>query len=179
MFYFLFLFWRSIYSHQFNCCHRPIGLRPPQFNHPYLPAIVQSLFHITLFQYRVLAYRPTAEIWGSSKCYWEGSGEPIPSLRRPISRDANESNENNDTDNNVFKPLSDSVRSLAELQKLFAFLGHSRRQYVNVSQFAQSLDTKSGKSGNWDMQDLSIDGKALLFFMTIYRCVFECLCTYL
>ncbi|KAG2219682.1 hypothetical protein INT45_001854 [Circinella minor] len=135
----------------------PIGLRPPQFNHPYLPVILQSLFHITLFQYRVLAYRPTAAIWGSTSCYWEGSGESVPSLQRPICHDSSENNENNNIDNDVSKSLTNTVKSVAELQKLFAFLGYSKRQYVNISQFARSLDTKDGKNGNWDMQDMSID----------------------
>ncbi|KAI7860872.1 hypothetical protein BDC45DRAFT_7702 [Circinella umbellata] len=135
----------------------PIGLRPPQFNYPYLPVILQSLFHITLFQYRVLAYRPTAEIWGSSSCYWEGSGESVPSLQPPICHDSSENNENNNIDNDVSKSLTNTVKSVAELQKLFAFLGYSKRQYVNVSQFAQSLDTKDGKNGGWAVQDLSID----------------------
>ncbi|KAI9274695.1 hypothetical protein BDA99DRAFT_498260 [Phascolomyces articulosus] len=150
----------------------PIGLRPPQFNFPYAPAILQSLFHIKLFQHRVLSYRPTAEIWGSSRCYWEGNSEPVPSLSRPVhqrrrrtdrhgsdenSDESNDSNNINITNPNLFNSLPNCVRTVAELQKLFAFLGHSQRQYMNVSQFVHSLDTKCSASSNWDAQDFSVD----------------------
>ncbi|KAI9491443.1 hypothetical protein BDB00DRAFT_789575 [Zychaea mexicana] len=150
----------------------PIGLRPPQFNFPYVPAILQSLFHISLFQQRVFAYPTGVDVWGSALNYWNGNGEPIPSFNgsceTPSSNRSNNSgSDSNAGKNNMDRKLAGSVKAVAELQKLFAFLGHSRRQYVNVSQFVQSLDTKTAHGSNWDAQDLSVDEFIDLFINTL------------
>lgn len=57
-----------------------IGLRPPPYDYAYVPVILQTLFSITFFQDAVLAFRPTADNWGSTVGYWRGEGEAVPTV---------------------------------------------------------------------------------------------------
>ncbi|KAI8138576.1 hypothetical protein BJV82DRAFT_288573 [Fennellomyces sp. T-0311] len=124
----------------------PVGLRPPGYTFPFAPVVVLSLFHITMFQHRVLSYRPTANTWGSPQYYWTGNGEPVSSSSTQPT-DGREQ----------LKPLSDDVKFVAELQKLFGFLEHSERQYGNVGGVVQAVNPRTASANTWSSQDVSAD----------------------
>ncbi|KAI9314152.1 hypothetical protein BX666DRAFT_2029684 [Dichotomocladium elegans] len=54
-----------------------VGLRPPPYDSAYVPAVVQALYHISVFQYAVLTYQPLPIHWGSPRGFWCGEGEPV------------------------------------------------------------------------------------------------------
>ncbi|KAI9306014.1 hypothetical protein BJ944DRAFT_150364, partial [Cunninghamella echinulata] len=57
--------------------NKPIGLRPPSYNFAYSPIIIQALFHISLFRFAVLSFRPLPYDWGPTRNYWKGFGESV------------------------------------------------------------------------------------------------------
>lgn len=53
------------------------------------------------------------------------------------------------------------LQALSELQKIFAFLGNSRRLYGSVSHYVRALNSKMASNG-WEFSDRTFDGKKLL-----------------
>jgi hypothetical protein len=50
------------------------------------------------------------------------------------------------------------IQTMSEMQKLFAFLGHTKRLYGNVSHFVRALNTKLTANG-WDSSDKNYECK--------------------
>lgn len=50
------------------------------------------------------------------------------------------------------------LKALAEMQKLFAFLGNTSRMYGNVSHYVRALNSKPVENG-WEFNDKSFEGK--------------------
>ncbi|KAI8344558.1 hypothetical protein BC941DRAFT_497811 [Chlamydoabsidia padenii] len=159
----------------------PPGLRPPSYNFAYSPIIIQALFHIPLFRWTVLSFRPTPHTWGEPQNYWKGFGEPVPGYRRrssPLSTNGTvipnlmdasiDENVQNDTDymesqhaednDDTLVPLTKDQLALAELQKLFAFLGNTTRLYGSVAHYMRAINTRTVTSSTgWQVDDKSID----------------------
>ncbi|CEP09599.1 hypothetical protein [Parasitella parasitica] len=55
------------------------------------------------------------------------------------------------------QPMSKSLEALAEMQKLFAFLGNTKRLYGSVSHYVRALNTKLTSSG-WEFSDQTFEG---------------------
>lgn len=53
------------------------------------------------------------------------------------------------------------LEALAEMQKLFAFLGNSSRLYGSVSHYVRALNTKLTSNG-WEFSDQTYESKAIL-----------------
>lgn len=53
------------------------------------------------------------------------------------------------------------LEALAEIQKLFAFLGNSSRLYGSVSHYVRALNTKLTSNG-WEFSDQTFESKAML-----------------
>ncbi|KAI8644348.1 hypothetical protein BD408DRAFT_340692 [Parasitella parasitica] len=54
--------------------------------------------------------------------------------------------------------MSKSLEALAEMQKLFAFLGNTKRLYGNVSHYVRAVSTKLISNG-WEFNDQTFEGK--------------------
>ncbi|CDH54530.1 hypothetical protein RO3G_15853 [Lichtheimia corymbifera JMRC:FSU:9682] len=157
-----------------------IGLRPPPYDYAYVPVILQTLFSITFFQDAVFAFRPTTDNWGSPLGYWRGEGEAVPTLLShtattaitptptppPPSYSSTSDTEDLGDDDDILKepndvvhiPISDSVRALMELQKIFAYLRYSKRQYGNVCNFVRAMKTMQTGYQSWDASEPTVDG---------------------
>ncbi|PHZ11166.1 cysteine proteinase [Rhizopus microsporus ATCC 52813] len=159
----------------------PIGLRPPSYNFSYAPVILQALFHISAFQHAVLSFRPIPSSWGSTSNYWKGQGEPMPgyvTIKKVVQQssedltkdelgynDINEGavqegilEEDEDEEEKGWveaevKSLPKCLQVLGEMQKLFAFLGNTKRQYGNVSDYTKALNTRS----NWEEDEIQFE----------------------
>lgn len=161
---------------------RPISLRPPSYNFSYAPVILQTLFHISAFQHAVLSFRPIPSSWGSTSNYWKGQGEPMPGYitikkvvqqnSEDLTKDESEYNDINESavQEDILeeeeeeekgwveaevKSLPKCLQVLGEMQKLFAFLGNTKRQYGNVSDYTKALNTRS----NWEEDEIQFECK--------------------
>ncbi|ORZ03558.1 hypothetical protein BCR43DRAFT_483570 [Syncephalastrum racemosum] len=154
----------------------PIGLRPPEFEYAYVPAILQSLFHITLFRHYILTHQPLPYGWGSVDDYWKGKGDgiygytlvrrpPLPAAEAPL--DADESipieervlaqAEWDAYGNTHLEAMTVPDKALSELQKLYAFLSHTRRQYGSSIHFVRSMSDKKSSRNDWRSADVGVD----------------------
>ncbi|KAI9279577.1 hypothetical protein BY458DRAFT_532067 [Sporodiniella umbellata] len=159
----------------------PIGLRPPAYSFNYAPIVVQALFHITYFQFAVASFQPTPPNWGQPANYWKGKGEHVPgyiTIKKP--RQPKEQNEKrlegyNDIDETFIqedlaedsqeedvevKAIPKCLQAIGELQKIFAFLGNTKRAYGSVADFTKALNTKSNL---WDEDDIYFECNLLYF----------------
>lgn len=59
---------------------------------------------------------------------------------------------------NELQLMPKCVQTLAEMQKIFAFLGNSKRLYGSVSHYVRALNTKLA-TNNWEFSDKTFDGK--------------------
>ncbi|KAI8382301.1 hypothetical protein BD560DRAFT_452903 [Blakeslea trispora] len=162
--------------------HIPIGLRPPSYHFAYAPIIIQALFHVTAFQQAVLSFRPLPYTWKSPKNYWKGFGEPVPNYRMhpkqstsshspkeaqlialdspdslPIDQlTLTETTVDQVEEEQELEKMSVSMQALAELQRLFAFLGNTQRQYGSVSHFVRALNAKE-EADAWGNNEKSFE----------------------
>lgn len=144
------------------------------------------MFHITAFQSAVLSFRPVPADWGTPDNYWKGQGDCIPgyitiekktAFEQPerITKKQEEEEEkdyNNIDENDVQEGLSESpqeeiverevkaipkcLQTLGEMQKLFAFLGNTKRGYGSVSDYTKALNTRTNF---WDEDDVHFECK--------------------
>ncbi|KAG1175303.1 hypothetical protein G6F36_011119 [Rhizopus arrhizus] len=175
----------------------PIGLRPPSYYFNYAPIVIQALFHITAFQSAVLSFRPVPADWGTPDNYWKGQGECIPgyitiekktAFEQPerITKKQEEEEEkdyNNIDENDVQEGLSESpqeeiverevkaipkcLQTLGEMQKLFAFLGNTKRGYGSVSDYTKALNTRTNF---WDEDDVHFESFLDLLINRLLEC---------
>ena len=170
----------------------PIALRPPSYNFAYSPILLESLFHISLFRYVVLSFRPVSYAWGSPKGYWRGFGEPIPgyimktkeqkrqdttaqdliSFEDLSLSDHEEQVEYVDDVENELLTMPVCLKALCELQKIFAFLSDSKRSYGNTSHFVKALNVKL--TNGWDMSGWEETDKTYeVFLEMVTNCLVE------
>lgn len=50
-----------------------------------------------------------------------------------------------------------SLQALSEMQKLFAFLGNTKRLYGNVSHYVRALNTKINSNSSWEYSDKTFE----------------------
>jgi hypothetical protein len=62
---------------------------------------------------------------------------------------------------NELQVMPQCLKSLAELQKLFAFLGNTPRLYGSVSHYVRALNSKLTSNG-WEFSDKTFEGKKQL-----------------
>lgn len=62
---------------------------------------------------------------------------------------------------NELQLMPKCLEALAEMQKLFAFLGNSSRLYGSVSHYVRALNTKLTSNG-WEFSDQTFESKAIL-----------------
>jgi hypothetical protein len=62
---------------------------------------------------------------------------------------------------NELQVMPQCLKSLAELQKLFAFLGNTPRLYSSVSHYVRALNSKLTSNG-WEFSDKTFEGKKQL-----------------
>lgn len=63
-----------------------------------------------------------------------------------------------DVVDNELQLMPKCLSALAEMQKLFAFLGNSKRLYGSSSHFVRALNTKL-TANNWEFNDKTFEGK--------------------
>ncbi|KAI9255954.1 hypothetical protein EDC94DRAFT_523891 [Helicostylum pulchrum] len=63
-----------------------------------------------------------------------------------------------DVVDNELQLMPKCLSALAEMQKLFAFLGNSKRLYGSTSHYVRALNTKS-RANNWEFNDKTFEGK--------------------
>lgn len=63
-----------------------------------------------------------------------------------------------DVVDNELQLMPKCLSALAEMQKLFAFLGNSKRLYGSSSHYVRALNTRS-RTHNWETNDKTFEGK--------------------
>ncbi|CAO3630898.1 unnamed protein product [Cunninghamella echinulata] len=167
--------------------NKPVGLRPPSYNFAYSPIVIQALFHVSLFRFAVLSFRPLPYDWGPTRNYWKGFGESVSGhiikhndndtmdeitmqMKNTVINDNDNGNvqtaSGNVTGNETeFVTMSKDQLALAELQKLFTFLSYSKRMYGSISHFIRVFNSGAAiSSSSWKMDDKNIDEFLDLFF---------------
>ncbi|KAF7721378.1 hypothetical protein EC973_004822, partial [Apophysomyces ossiformis] len=103
--------------------------------------------------------------------YWKGAGEPVSGYifdgkaSSDVSEDGYEDIEANLT------PVPRAVQALLEMQKLFAFMGETRRLYGSSSHVVRALKSNLREPGN-EFGDMSFDG----FLEMLMSCLAEADC---
>jgi hypothetical protein len=93
----------------------------------------------------------------------ESSAQDLPSLivETPVEEEEEEEEstvEYVDQTNNELQLMPKCLKALAEMQKLFAFLGNTKRLYGSASHYVRALNTRLTSNG-WEFSDKTFEGK--------------------
>jgi hypothetical protein len=71
---------------------------------------------------------------------------------------------------NELQLMPKCLQTLAEMQKIFAFLGSTRRLYGSVSHYVRALNTKLASNG-WEFSDKTFEGKQRIVGIFVNQCI--------
>jgi hypothetical protein len=131
---------------------KPVTLRPI-FPHNFAGDYFQALFHIQAFRYSLLSFRPTPKSWGPVEEYWKGQD-----FSSSTSHHKNFEEQQKSSDNVMY-----------EMQKLFAFLELSRRQYGCANLLYEAIGYKDRGTMNMEWTSV-VGGHITAIFFFFYAC---------
>lgn len=60
---------------------------------------------------------------------------------------------------NELQLMPKSLQALSEMQKIFGFLGNTKRLYGSASHYVRALNTKVTSGSNWEFSDKTFEGR--------------------